>query len=284
MAIMDEVGLTAAREMRKNLRSTKGLAMFALFVLGGVGASSIYLKVTQALLEKASEVTGGQLTDDALRESKLGALRSSFPDDTANYLVNCPAVLLWLFKSTLWALPLLILMMGFDSIAGETQHRGLRYVAPRAHRASIVVGKALGLWAIASLMIAVLHVSVWGVLLANGSEQLGDILSWGSRFWLFASFYAASYVGLTILLSSIFRLPVVALFAGTGLVFLMGLVSLIFGQIERLQPLQHLFPSHYDTWLLSHDPLRVVSGIAVLLAWGATCITITSEIVRRRDL
>jgi ABC-type transport system involved in multi-copper enzyme maturation permease subunit len=283
MAIMDEVGLTAAREMRKNLRSTKGIAMFALFVLGGVGASLIYLQLSRYLMGQATEKVGA-VTDEMLRKGKLEALTQGFPEATANYLVDCPTVLLFLFKGTLLALPLLILMIGFDSIAGETQHRTLRYLAPRAHRGSIVVGKALGLWAVTAVMVAVLHVTVWGMLIIDGSEKLAAVASWGGRLWVFAVLYAGAYVGLSVLISSFFRVPVVALFVGAGLIFTMGVTSLILGHFDSTKSLVYAFPSNYDMWLVSHDPMRVAGAVGFLLAWGAACLTLTTEIVRRRDV
>src|SRR5262249_3095124 len=125
----------------------------------------------------------------------------------------------------LWILPLLVLMVGFEQIAGEIQHRGIRYIAGRAHRSSIVVGKALGVWAVVAIMALVLHLTVWIVILIRGGETFGNVLSWGGRIWLFDVAAAAAYVGLVALVSSFFRTPIVALFVGVVVLFVQWLAN-----------------------------------------------------------
>src|SRR5208337_2799545 len=108
----------------------------------------------------------------------------------------------------------LVLLVGFDQLAGEIQHRTIRYTAGRAHRPSIVVGKALGIWGVVSIMVLVLHLTVWVIILVRGTSPAAQVFSWGARFWLFSSMCAAAYVGYASVVSSLFRTPIVALFAG----------------------------------------------------------------------
>ncbi|MEZ4295947.1 MAG: hypothetical protein R3B70_13310 [Polyangiaceae bacterium] len=67
--------------------------------------------------------------------------------------------------------PFFVLLIGFDQIAGDIQHRAIRYIAGRSRRESIVVGKALGVWAVISVMLLVLHIAVWVVMPATGSTS-----------------------------------------------------------------------------------------------------------------
>jgi ABC-type transport system involved in multi-copper enzyme maturation permease subunit len=276
-----EIGLTAARELRKNLRSVKGIAMFVLFVLGGLVPRLIAIT-----LERWARGPGGEAraNDEMIRFAKMEYLTHEYGKPLAEYLADCPAMLLGLFQGTLMFLPLVVLMVAFDVVAGETQHRTFRYLVVRATKTSLLVGKGLGIWAVACVMTLVLHSMTWILSIVHGKDSFGTILAWGTRLWLYSAIYSAAYVGLATLLSSLFKTPVVALFVGVGTVFGMAITRLAFAYYEKLEPLTWAFPASYEPWLLSNDPARVVSAMAVLLAWGAVCLFVASEILRRRDV
>ena len=44
---------------------------------------------------------------------------------------------------TIWLTPMLVALMGFDSISADIQHKGVRYWTLRTRRASYFVGKWL---------------------------------------------------------------------------------------------------------------------------------------------
>jgi ABC-type transport system involved in multi-copper enzyme maturation permease subunit len=280
MSAQAEVLITAEREIRKNLRSAKGIAMFALFVIGG-----LIPRLLDLLAQRYAKDMGVTIPpDEVLQQAKVDLFTKQFGEAGGKYLADCPMMLYWLFQGTLTFLPLVILMVGFDTIAGETQHRTLRYMTPRANRASIAIGKALGVWGVAALMIFVLHATTWVLTLIEGKTGTGLVFSWGLRLWAFAAVYAAAYVGITTLLSSVFKIPVVALFAGVGVWAVMGIMRFGFSFSEKLQAATWAFPASYDKWLLSPDPTYVAGAIAVLLAWGATCVILATEILRRKDV
>lgn len=281
MSATREAGLVALREIRRNLRSRKGIAMFSLFLLGGS------IPVMLQLFFMKLEVSIGATTSgsgDSSRALRKMLLERTYDAEIAGYLIECPPVLLFLLKGTLFFLPLLILLIGFDQIAGEVQHRSIRYLAGRARRASIVAGKALGTWAVIATMVLVLHLTVWILTAVRGEAPAGVIASWGARFWLFCVAQAAAYVGLTTLVSALFRTPNVALFSGAALVFSLGLANTILGLITATRPLTWAFPGTYEGLLISPDPLRVVGGIALLVLWGSACAAAAAEITRRRDI
>src|SRR5215218_1104940 len=117
MSSAREAGLTALREIRRNLRSTKGIAMFVLFFLGGAVPS-----VLQVLfLRFVDTSTGQELPPDVQRrmfeEGFTELLKRTYDPATAEHLAACPPVLFGLFRGTLLFLPLLILLIGFDQIA-----------------------------------------------------------------------------------------------------------------------------------------------------------------------
>jgi ABC-type transport system involved in multi-copper enzyme maturation permease subunit len=282
MSMLSEVGLTAARELRRNLKSAKGLAMGTLFLLGGTGGSLLYAQVARYALDRMSQ--GQTIPDSALRELKLEALKQTYPEATASYLVDCPSVLLLLFKGTLLAIPLLTLLAGFDSVSGETQHRTLRYFAARAGRPSLVLGKTLGIWATVSGMLLLLHLAVWMIALIHKDGTVAQLAAWGPKLWLLSLACAACYAGITTLFSALFRTPAVALFVGVAALAGMGVLGLIFGFLDEAEKLSYLLPGKYDGLLISHEPVKVLGAVGALAAWAALTTGVASELVRRRDL
>jgi ABC-type transport system involved in multi-copper enzyme maturation permease subunit len=283
-----EVGLVAQRELYRNIRSTKGIAMFALFFLGGlvfsVLVSTIVAVVLKGIAEKAGVTNSPELQRQFFQQYLFGAYDS---EAIATHLASAPAVLYFLFKGTLTFLPLLVLLVGFDQIAGEVQHRTIRYSAGRASRASIVVGKALGTWGVISIMVLVLHLTVWVFVLVRGGSggaTVGQVLSWGGRFWLFSSFCAAAYVGFATAVSALFRTPIVALFVGAGLGAGLWVAYQLIAYFPSTKVGAWGFPNAYEQLLVAPDAGSILGGVALFLAWGAACVAGATVIVTRSDV
>jgi ABC-type transport system involved in multi-copper enzyme maturation permease subunit len=271
-----EVGIVAQRELLRNLRSTKGIAMFSLFFLGGLVPAVIQLMIRR---------WAGDVPDEVARSGFQTFLEKSHGSEAiAKHLVGAPPIVYFLFQGTLIFLPLLVLVVGFDQIVGEVQHRTLRYSSVRAARSSIVTGKALGIWGVVAVMISVLHLTVWMISLIQGGRAAGATFSWGGRFLLFSVFCAGAYVGFASLMSSLFRTPIVALFVGAGVGFAIWLANGILGAFATTERITWAFPNRYERLLVEPDPLRVVLGLGLFVAWGAACAGLASFIVSRRDV
>jgi ABC-type transport system involved in multi-copper enzyme maturation permease subunit len=281
--VQQEVSLTAFREIRKNLRSAKGIAMCSLFFLGGAVPS-----VGQVLLTKATASAGLDNTPDQVVHEARVKLYSALSESEAvgNYLATCPDAIYWFLLYFLFLfLPLLVLLVGFDQVAGEIQYRSIRYVVGRSRRASFVVGKALGLWAVIATVLLLLHVTVWVVMLIRGTHPPGDVLSWGLRVWLFGVAYSGAWVGYTTLVSSLFRTPIVAMFTGAGIGSSLLVIYWILRAIgEKADAFTWIFPNRYEWLMVSPDPVRAIGGCALCIAWGALCVLAATWIVRRRDI
>src|SRR5690242_9041716 len=167
------------RELRKNFRSVKGIALGVLTLLGGSG---IALLIAKAYEFKREEL--GQVSPEQIHEARLAILRKAYEADTANWLADAPDALLGLLNFTIWLTPLFIALMGFDSIAPDIQHRSVRYWTLRSRRASYFVGKWVGLWATVSIVTFALDLLVWVVTIARGDAPAAATLSWGVKFWL----------------------------------------------------------------------------------------------------
>lgn len=280
MSPVREAGLTALREIRRNLGSAKGIAMFALFLFGGSVPSLLGLAVTRFL---GKDPLAGLSTDERHQFVQALLQRGGYSEDAAKYLSTCPVDLYGLFQGTLIFAPLVILMIGFDQVSGDVQHRAIRYIAGRSRRESIVAGKALGVWAIVASLALVLNLVVWGLAAARYGD-VGDVLSWGPRVWFFSVVAAGAWVGLTTLISSLYKTPIVALFAGVGIFVALWIVNKILGVFDSTRAVQWALPFRYEELLLSNEPLKVAGGIGAFIAWGAVMVAIAALIVKRRDV
>lgn len=281
MLSVREAALVAQRELYRNLRSTKGIAMAAIFLLCGI-IPSLFEVLTQ---REGAGLGMDAFPDEAKREFFLKVLEARYGSaDTAKHLAEAPFVLHTLFAGTMTFLPFFILPIGFDQLAGEIQHRTIRYSAGRADRASIVLGKALGIWAVVALMVLVLHFAVWAIAATKGGLALGPLVSWGGRFYLFSVIAAAAYVGYASLMSSLFRTPIVALFVGAGGGVTIALLNFGLGLFEKTEAVTWIFPNRYEKLIVSPDPARMLGAMALLVGWGALCVAGSTLIVRRRDI
>ncbi len=286
---LSEVGLTCLREMRKNLRSAKGIVMGLLFLLGGGAASLIYM----ALKALADRFSNGQPVPDeqvqALREKLWSGV---WNPEIGAYLSHSPLIFVALFKATLWFIPFMTLMIGFEQIAGDLQHRTIRYTAVRARRTSIVAGKALAIWGVVSVLLLALHMFVWIVTLLRGDATLLQTLSWGPRMWAFSAVFTAAYAGSTILASSLTRRPVLSLFLGLIMFSFVWVMDVAVDAVHALdndkyrwfENVGFAIPDWYEVWLVSPRPVEVIGAIIILLAFGVGTTALAAYIVTRRDL
>ena len=276
------------RELRRNLRSIKGVVMSLLFLLGGAGASLIYIAVSNVAQQTMEEK---QVPAEAISTVRTGVWSQMYNPDVGQHVADSPSVLIALFKATLWFIPFMSLVIGFEQISADVQHRTLRYTVLRSPRSAIVVGKALAVWTIVSVLVLLLHSFVWTVTLVRGDGTVGQVLSWGARLWLWASIYTAAYAGLTILASCLSRYPIICLFL--GLIGFSTLAILDIGVDVSMQSkdpsailtyLGYLIPDHYEAWLLSPHIGIKLGAIAILLGYGAIATAGAAAIINRKDV
>ncbi len=264
-----EISLVAGRELLRALRSAKGLALLVLALLGAV---------LLATLASAVNDMGGNGVDATMRES---AYRAMFGDAAvARRLAQIPAALITVDFATTALLPLFVLLVGFDGVSAELQHRTLRFFTVRTRRPSYYLGKVLGLFAVVTATSALVHLVAWGVLVARGLLSLQATLSWGPLLWLTLLPISLAWSALAVLFSSLFRQPFLALISG-----FIGYVALAIAQAwlthEKLPAL--VYPSSFDRWLLHPSFTNVVTGVLLSVGFAAVTSSLGVAIFARRD-
>jgi len=264
--------------------------MGVLFLLGGSAASLIYA----AVMELATRTTG---IDEVIPDEAIRSMREEIwskvwmSESIGGYLAASPSVLIALFKGTLWFVPFITLLIGFDQVSGDLQHRTIRYTAIRARRESIIAGKSLAIWGVVSTLLLGLHAFVWIITIVRGNGTLAEVASWGPRIWALTVVYSAAYSGLTILVSSLTKRPVISLFLGLIWFSTLWVIDLAVSfakaaETERywIQYIGYAIPDYYDAWLVTPKAPQMIGGMVILLTFGIAATALASWIVRRRDI
>ena len=129
-----EAFFVARRELRKSVRSAKGIALLVISLAGGVATALLF-----AWFDKMKREKLGSAPPEVVEELQRQLVVALGNGDEAlgSSLVKAPIALLWASKVTIFLGPLLIAVLGFDAISGELQHRTVRYWTVRARRASV---------------------------------------------------------------------------------------------------------------------------------------------------
>jgi len=299
-----EISLITVRELRKSFRSVKGILLLIFTVVGG-GLLAYLLAQSDDVRKRQFDVKG--ISADAVLTAKREGLSWWFTSaETGHHVGSAPLLLMFLFAVSLWLVPAVVLILGFDTVSGDMQHRTLRYWTIRARRPSYVAGKFLGLWATCSLVALAMHMLIWIIVVARGEATLAETLSWGIRFWLASLPILSVWCGLSVLVSSFFRVPILALLLTGGAFFLWWLLNVPFWAGPHLDALakanqggaeaapammvpatssmMFLYPNFYDRFLLSPLYSQTIIGLIVTMGFAALCVAGGSFIVVKRDV
>jgi Cu-processing system permease protein len=271
-----ETLLVAQRELRTNFRSAKGVALLALTLIGGAITALVWSKGMHA-------------------NEELGLSGTTAAAIPAGFIAL--AGLAFILRATVWLTPLLVLIIGFDSIASELQYRSVRYWTVRLRRPSFFVGKVLGLWAVVAIVTLGMDVLVWAIFLAHG-RTAAEVLSAGPGLWLVSLPISFAWSAIACLVGSQFRTPMLALLVTWACFFGLFIASHV-----GVDALRFLYPNYYEDWMLADlgdvaksieklatpnlfasDPKRIAIGASGCFALGALVTAAGAFGFTRRDL
>jgi ABC-type transport system involved in multi-copper enzyme maturation permease subunit len=286
-----EIRLLVARELRRSLRSGKGIALGALTLLGAFVTSLVCVWI-----EGSNRASVGATSTQAFEELKRGTIEKATGDAAfASYAAGIPSSLLAFLKITIWFSPLLVALLGFDAIAGEVQHHGVRFWTIRSRRASYFTGKLIALWVLVGLIALVTNLLAGTVALARGYLSLGEFFAWGVRFWFVAFVIAGAWAAIAALISSCFRTPILALLTTFAVFFVLWLAGLggfisrlrdasATGVVKDMSWYEYLYPNAYATLLLSPERTRVLLALGILFAFIGVTTAAGSALFERKDV
>lgn len=279
MSPLSEIRIVAQRELGKSFRSAKGIVLLVLSLLGGTGATLLLVKAQQL---KREELAGAD--PEMVRELREKAATQIFGDPaTGKSLADAPEVLLVVLLLTIWLTPLVISLLGFDSVSGDLQHKAVRYWTLRTRRWAYFVGKFAGVWATVSMMTFAMHALIWVVCIIRGEAPAGVALGWGIRFWLVTLPISAAWCGIATFVSSLFKSPIISLLVIFASFFGLWLFWMI-GQVAHTSALQWVYPNFYDALLVNPRIDRAMTGLAACLGMAALYVGGGSYLFTKRDV
>jgi ABC-type transport system involved in multi-copper enzyme maturation permease subunit len=291
-----EIALVFRRELRRNLRSTKGIALGVLTMMGAFVTALASDGLVDALSSTQVQRDGVTMAADPLVMKKM-VLEGLMGGDSAaaDALAGAPLSLVLFLRVSVWLAPMLVALLGFDCVAGELQTRTVRYWAPRTRRSSYIAGKLLGLWATVSLATLALYAMAGAVGLQRGAFGAADFARYGLEFWAVGVLIAGAWVAVATLLSSAMRSPAGSLlttFAAFFALWIAGAVGRIAGLKHTLggesasatRWLEYLYPNAYDTLLLSHQAPKLLGAAGGLLGFVVLAIVAGSAMFEARDI
>lgn len=286
-----ETRFIVQRELRKSFRSIKGIILSLLTVAGGGGLALLFAQSDDIRQKRLHEK---EISPEMLVEAKKKLFAWWFMDGaTGDHVGNAPGLLFFLFAVSLVLMPAVVLILGFDSVSAESQHRTVRYWTVRSRRSSYIIGKWLGLWATCGIVALGMHALIWIVCTVRGEAPLAQILSWGIRFWLASMPILGMWCAVSVFVSSLLRIPILALLTTAGVFFVWWLVYFPFwigahGDPEQgptsPTPILYIFPNFYDRFILSPQVGPFLIGLAVCFGFAAAMLAASSALFAKRDV
>lgn len=291
MSPLAETRLIFQRELRKSFRSIKGLILSALTIAGGGGLALLFAQSDEIRQKQLHE---HDISPEMLLEAKQKLFGWWFMDAaTGDHVGAAPGLLFFLFAVSLVLMPAVVLILGFDSVSAERQHKTIRYWTLRSRRSSYIVGKWLGLWATCGIVALGMHILIWIVCTVRGEAPVAEIVSWGFRFWLAAMPILGMWCAVSIFVSSLLRIPILALLSTAAVFFVWWLVYFPFwvgahgdpdAGVPAPRAILYIFPNFYDRFILSPNIGPLLTGLAVCFGFAAAVLAVSSALFAKRDV
>lgn len=302
---MQEIGIVWNAETRRTVRSARVIVLLLLFVMF-VGLSLLIVgsiahaarhNIEEQLAARGASDEAARESMDVARKQLLGFLFSDDPS-MIEALAAVPLVVLFVFKLTLFFLPLYIALMGFDQISAEIAQRSMRFLTVRARRSSVLTGKFLSQATILLALLTLVNLGIFGFARVTNSDfALRDAAITFGKFTLAAIVFSLAYVSLTSLCSTFFRSPAVSLIANIIALFGFWLLNTI-GERARLYNLyvtkddsptalelvRLASPSNYSANLLNPSLRPLAESAGAYLAFTLLFMLLAHLSLRARDV
>jgi ABC-2 type transport system permease protein len=306
---LEEIGVVARAELGRSARSGRVIVLLALYaafstlVLLVIGFFSQAIdRTVRAQLDQAG--ADPEAARQAFEQARTGVLGFFFGADEAmvEAFGQIPLVVLLVFKVALFFLPLYVALLGFDQVSGEVGPRSLRYLAVRARRSSLLMGKYLANAALLTALVLVVNLGVFLYARATHEEFGAALMALTLiKFWLAAVVFSLAYLAITTFSSTLFRTPAVSLVFNVLLLFGFWLVGMVarfgiertFGEdglpgpdriVSGLGYLRYFTPAHYADDLLHPHAAAFATSAAAYAAFAVLFLVASWRVLEARDI
>lgn len=225
---------------------------------------------------------GAEHPGAAESRARAASLIRFYGMEGARALFGCPSVILSLGLATLFLLPLVTLVLTYDSVADGVESHTARLLVIRASRGTLIVGTAIACWTTFCAVLLAGYAVVTVAEIASGAAGQAVVLRCSAMFYLSACVIAAAYVSTWVLVSSIARTRREALWVCVGVGFLFAVVRGLLH--ERLPALEPFVPGGLDRLLMSGKASLRWEALGVAAAWCGVTLVTAARALERRDI
>jgi ABC-type transport system involved in multi-copper enzyme maturation permease subunit len=233
----------AGFDLVESLRSRKALVLLALYALGSLGGSAIFVRILVAIRERLEDDLGQRVPMQKLLESPgfarvAGALAGD--PEVAKAIASVPPMALFYGWLAMNFVPLLVLFTSADAISGDLASGSARFSLFRTDRFSWATGKLLGQAAMMAVGVLVGAAECWalGLVMLDGMPSV-DTAVWLLRISGRSIAYGFAYLGMVLCASQLTRTPI----RSGGLALVIMFCASIGGGILRAEPVHARSPA-----------------------------------------
>jgi ABC-type transport system involved in multi-copper enzyme maturation permease subunit len=284
MPRLHSIRLVAAFDLRESLSSRKAIVLIALYTLGSLGGSLLFVRALTAIRERLEEELGQQVAlADVMAGEGMARIAGALAGDAevARAIVAIPPMALFYGWLAMTFVPLLVLFTSADAVAGDVASGAVRFSLFRTDRVSWAAGKLIGQTCLLAVGVLAGALACWlvGLVGLDGMPPL-DTALWLLRISGRTIVYGFAYLGIVLCASQLATTPIRAGGLALGLMF----VAWFGGNLLQAEPiaarapalfeaLSKLFPNghHLELWHpgLLESAGAIVGLVVIGLAYSA---------------
>lgn len=171
-----------------------------------------------------------------------------------------PMIVLFVLFFSTFAIPGLVLLVGYGGLADDLSSRFARYVLQRVRRESWLLGKMAAHFAASYAAVLLVHALLLGYAALATDFDVGAALAAMPRIWIAMVLFILGYVAFTALFSAVVSPPFAAFALGAIALFGLWVVSFIPGLGDVWMGSWHM-----QLWALDPRAIAVYAAHAVVL-------------------
>lgn len=291
---LHSIRLVAAFDLRESLSSRKAIVLLALYTLGSLGASLLFVRALEGIRERLEEDIGQKVSlADVMGSPGMARIAGVLAGDAevAGAIVAIPPMALFYGWLAMTFVPLLVLFTSADAVAGDVSSGAVRFSLFRTDRISWAAGKLIGQTCLMAVGVLAGAIACWAV----GFVGLDGMAPVDTALWLLriggrTVVYGFAYLGMVVCASQLAVTPIRAGGLALGLMF----VSSVVGSILQAEPiaarapavfeaLSKLFPNGHYLELWHPGVVQSVGAMVGLVAIGLAFSALGFLRFSRRD-
>lgn len=195
-----------------------------------------------------------------------------------NFLFSVPPINIIMFFVTLIGTPLLLFILNYDKVSQEIYDGTIRYFLFRVSRFQLYSSKFLSsVIECAAITFIALFLGILWASIRYRSVDFVESIGYGLRYWLIAQFFLVVFIAFSLMASSIFKKPFVALIVSFVSYLVMAVIPFFVAYVSPYDAV------YFEGLFFNNSPQLFIS-LAAYLGFAAVFLTTGYLIFKRADL